>query len=65
MSNVKRLYSNSDGSIVMAAGNFGRGRYVPCGLGLGIGRGDENADLTPVEKLLLRNTILWLGKKTK
>ena len=54
-----------DGSVVMAAGSFGRGRYVPCGLGLGIGRGDENADLTPIEKNLLRNTILWLGKKTK
>ena len=55
----------ADGNVVMAAGSFGRGRYVPCGLGLGIGRGDENVDLTPVEKALLRNTILWLGKRIK
>ena len=59
------ILKGADGSIVMAAGSYGRGRYVPCGLGLGIGRGDENVDLTPTEKTLLRNTILWLGKKTK
>ena len=48
---------------VMAAGSLGRGRYVPCGLGLAIGQKDKDSPMTDVEKALLLNAIHWLGKK--
>lgn len=54
-----------DGSTVMAAGSFGRGRYVPCGLGLAIDKSDANAELPAIEKTLLKNAVLWLGKKIR
>lgn len=52
-----------DGTCVMAAGSHGRGRYVPCGLGLAIGAKDRDCPLTDAEKILLKNSIHWLGKK--
>ncbi len=57
------LLVTDKGVCVMAAGSFGRGRYVPCGLGLAIGQKDRDAQPTDVEKTLLLNTIHWLGKK--
>ncbi|MBR4220934.1 MAG: family 10 glycosylhydrolase [Victivallales bacterium] len=57
------LLVTEKGDCVMAAGSFGRGRYVPCGLGLAIGQKDRDCPPTDIEKTLLLNAIHWLGKK--
>ncbi|MBR4675889.1 MAG: family 10 glycosylhydrolase [Victivallales bacterium] len=58
------LLVTEKGTCVMAAGSLGRGRYVPCGLGLAIGPKDRDCPMTDIEKVLLKNTIHWLGKKS-
>ena len=41
------------------AGSSGKGRYVACGLGLGIGPGDEDKAPTGAEKTFLENLREW------
>ena len=49
------------GRPVVIAGQSGRGRYVACGLCLGLGASDEDVPPTGAEKLLLENTVRWCG----
>lgn len=46
---------------VVAGGTVGRGRYVACGLGVGIGPGDKDIALSPAERHLVRNAVRWLA----
>lgn len=50
------------GEPVMVVGVHGRGRYAACGLGLAIGRNDQDCPPSPAELKLLQNTVKWLGK---
>lgn len=52
-----------DSAAVIVAGGLDKGRYIGCGLGLGIGRGEVAAPLSESEQKLLLNMIYWLGKK--
>ena len=55
------LASSADGSATLIlAGELGRGRYIACGLALGIGRGEVSVELTPNEQSLLLNMLKWL-----
>lgn len=60
-----RILNSTDGTCVMAVGQVGRGRYAACGMGLAIGNNDKDTQITKVERILLENTILWLGKKIR
>ena len=42
-------------------GTSGKGRYVACGLALGIGRADQEQEPAGAELRLLLNTMAWLG----
>jgi hypothetical protein len=52
-----------DGTPVVAAGRLGKGRYVACGLGIGIGRGDRDAEISAAEETLLLNAVHWLARR--
>ena len=43
----------------MIIGKYGRGRYVACGIGLGIMRGDKDSDMTSDDKELLYRLVNW------
>lgn len=60
--NAVKLAVAKDGAAILAAGRFGKGRYVPCGLGLAIGRGDVDCEFSPDELALFQNAVRWLGK---
>jgi hypothetical protein len=47
----------------VVCGEFGQGRYVACGLALGIDRKDAERPPTGAELVLLVNTIRWLGRQ--
>jgi hypothetical protein len=47
------------GQPVVVCGNAGGGRYVACGLCLGLGRDEKDAELTPDEGRLLENAVRW------
>jgi hypothetical protein len=51
-----------EGRPVVVAGTLGKGRYVACGLGLGIAAGDRDGPLSEPEKRLLCNAVRWLSK---
>ena len=44
---------------VVIIGKYGRGRYVACGIGLGIMRGDKDSDMTSDDKELLYRLVNW------
>ena len=44
---------------VVIIGKYGRGRYVACGIGLGIMRGDKDSDMTNDDKELLYRLVNW------
>lgn len=46
---------------VAALGRHGRGRFLACGLGLGIGPGDKDVALLPAEATLVANAVDWLA----
>lgn len=48
---------------VLVAGVAGKGHYVACGLGLGIGKGDQDVPLTPAEATVLVGAVRWLGRE--
>ncbi|MBP5672096.1 MAG: family 10 glycosylhydrolase [Victivallales bacterium] len=50
---------------VIIVGNVGRGRYVACGLGIGITKGDKDTDLNATDNDLLTKLIEWAGKIKK
>ncbi|MBT3285862.1 MAG: family 10 glycosylhydrolase [Victivallales bacterium] len=50
-----------EGIPIVAAGVSGKGRYVACGLGLGIGKGDRDVALSEAETSLLLGAVRWLG----
>ena len=52
-----------DGTPIAAAGKLGKGRYVACGLGIGIGKGDRDGNVSIAEKKLLLNAARWLAGK--
>jgi uncharacterized lipoprotein YddW (UPF0748 family) len=53
----------TDGATVAVQGRYGRGRYLACGLGLGIGPGDKDTPLTAAETALLVQAVGWLGDR--
>lgn len=52
-----------EGEPVLVAGLASRGRYVACGLGIGIGRGDTDVPLSSAEAVLLEGMVRWLGNR--
>jgi uncharacterized lipoprotein YddW (UPF0748 family) len=48
---------------VVVCGQHGKGRYVACGLTLGINKEDEDTAPTGPELALLLNTLRWLGRR--
>ena len=48
---------------VVVCGQHGRGRYVACGLALGLGKGDRDAPPTGAERRLLLNAVRWLADR--
>jgi len=68
------LRPGSAGTVVLEAvedvpvavlGRHGRGRFLACGLGLGIGPGDKEADLLPAEATFLANAVDWLANRRR
>ncbi|MBT3375947.1 MAG: family 10 glycosylhydrolase [Lentisphaerae bacterium] len=55
------LARTPEGVPVVAAGAVGRGRYVACGLGTGIGRGDKDVPLPAAEVRLMDSAVRWLA----
>ena len=55
--------SEKGGQPVVVAGPFGKGRYVACGLLLGLGPDNKEVPPTPDEARLLLNAIRWCGGK--
>ncbi|NPV46119.1 MAG: hypothetical protein HPY69_04110 [Armatimonadetes bacterium] len=59
------LAASPEGAPVVVAGEAGRGRYVACGLALGLAaEGDTEASPTADEMALLLNALKWLGAGT-
>ncbi len=54
--------SEKSGKPVVAAGECGKGRYVACGLCIGLGPDNEDAPPTADEAALLRNAIRWCAR---
>ncbi len=48
---------------VIVSGQYKKGRYVACGLGLGIGQKDQDTDLKEAETKLLLDAIRWLANR--
>jgi hypothetical protein len=56
------LATSPDSAPVVVAGTSGQGRYVACGLALGLGAEDDRETTpTPDEAALLLNAVRWLG----
>ena len=55
------ILQHPDGTCIAAAIKHGSGRYVACGLALGIGQDDQDATLPAPEQTFLRNAVLFLG----
>jgi uncharacterized lipoprotein YddW (UPF0748 family) len=51
------------GEAVMIVGQFGKGRYAACGLGIAIGTKDKDSDLSSAERTLLLSSLRWLGER--
>jgi hypothetical protein len=47
------------GKPAVIGGNWGTGRFVACGLLLGVGKDEKDAGLTPDEGTLLENVVRW------
>jgi hypothetical protein len=48
---------------VVVCGEHGRGRYVACGLALGLGADDAEREPLEAELRLLLNAARWLGAR--
>ena len=51
------------GKPVVVCGAFGKGRYVACGLAIGLNSNTEDEPPTGAEKALLVNAVQWCGGK--
>jgi len=52
------------GEPVIVAGTYGKGRYMACGLLLGVaGTIGKQVTLSGAEKILLENAVRWCGKQ--
>jgi hypothetical protein len=51
------------GAPVVVCGAHGKGRYIACGLALGIGRDDREQEPRDAELRLLLNVVRWLASK--
>jgi len=49
------------GRPVVVAGAFGKGRYVACGLGIGVAPDNSSVIPTGAERTLLENAVKWCG----
>ena len=47
---------------VVICGDFGKGRYVACGLAIGLNADTKEATPEGAERLLLQNAVRWCGK---
>ena len=54
--------SEKDGEPVIVAGTFGKGRYVACGLLMGLSPDHKEVPPTADEAQMLRNAIRWAAK---
>lgn len=50
------------GRPVVVCGDFGKGRYVACGLALGLSPEDNDVAPTEAERTLLENAVRWAGR---
>ena len=50
------------GNPVLACAQVGKGRYVACGMAIGLGSGDAEVRPAGGELALLRNAVRWLGQ---
>jgi len=58
------VFAQTPGGVpVVAGGAIGRGRYVACGLGVGIEPGDKDTTPSPAELHLVKNAVRWLAGK--
>ena len=48
---------------VLVCGQVGKGRYVACGLGLGLDPDDKDVEPKEAERALLLNAVRWCGGK--
>jgi len=55
--------AQQSGRPVAICGDTGKGRYVACGLAIGLDASDEDAAPTRAEKTLLENAVRWAGTK--
>ena len=55
--------SEKTGKPTVVAGAFGQGRYVACGLLIGLSPDNEEMQPTPHEAKLLLNAVRWCGKQ--
>ncbi|MFA6929480.1 MAG: family 10 glycosylhydrolase [Lentisphaeria bacterium] len=62
---AQTLACSMDMNPVVVAGSLDKGRYIGCGLALGIAPGEIDAPLSEVEQKLLLNMVLWLGQQSK
>ena len=49
---------------VLVAGDVGEGRYLACGMLLGVGADDSSITPTGAERTLLENAVKWCGRRT-
>jgi hypothetical protein len=55
------VVANEAGTPVVACAEVGQGRYVACGIAIGLRHGDADTCPTGQELLLLRNAVQWLA----
>lgn len=57
------VITNEAGNPVVACAQVGQGRYVACGIALGLRHGDADTPPSGQELTLLRNTVRWLAEE--
>ncbi|MBR0458984.1 MAG: family 10 glycosylhydrolase [Victivallales bacterium] len=61
MQNAFPVLLSENSECITAAVRHEKGKYLACGLGLGIGKDDQDAPLSPEETTFLLNAIRWLA----
>lgn len=56
------VIATAAGEPLVVVGRHGKGRLVSCGLGIAIGKGDEDVVPSEMEQRLVRNAIAWLAE---
>ncbi len=52
------------GKPVVVAGAYGKGRYLACGMIVGVSQDDKPTPLTNGERILIQNAVKWCGRQS-